>query len=125
VRLDLTGRTEAHVELVRGTVLVDLIADMRHEQLAGAPWVWIDRVLDRTSAALDIDGIRASEDFAGDLARLADEVLADPALMTRLITECTGAIESALGVHGDGFVAGELVERARDVCLDRLEGEIR
>jgi DNA repair exonuclease SbcCD nuclease subunit len=124
VRLDLVGRSEAHTSLVRGTVLEELVRDLREEQLAGSPWVWVDRVRDHTSAALDVDAVRDAQDFSGDLVRLTDELLSDPALLTRLIEEALGPIEAALGApEDDGLSAGQLVERARDVCLDRLEGE--
>jgi DNA repair exonuclease SbcCD nuclease subunit len=125
VRVDLTGRSGAHTALVRGTALPDLLSDAREEQLAATPWVWIDRVLDRTSATLDVDTLRRAEDFTGDLVRLADEIAADPALLRRVITQAIGPVESALGVLDDGLAPGELLERARDVCLDRLDGETR
>jgi len=124
VRLDLTGRTPAHSALVRGTVLDDIVRDLREEQLAGSQWLWVDRVLDRTSAALDITKLREAQDFSGDLVRLADDLLADPALLDRVLSEALGPIESALGVPSEEWLSPmALVERARDVCLDRLEGE--
>ena len=126
VRVDLVGRTEAHASLVRGTVLEELVRDLREEQLASGRWVWMDRVLDRTTAALDVDVLRASEDFAGDLVRMTDDLLADPALLADLVASTLGPIESSLGANGDAdFAAASLLERARDVCLDRLEGEER
>ena len=125
VRLDLTGRTEAHASLVRGTVLEDLVRDLRDEQLAAAPWVWVDRVRDRTSAALDVAALRDAQDFAGDLVRLTDDLLMDPSLMERLVAEALGPIESSLGALDPADLSvAQLVERARDVCLDRLEGEL-
>lgn len=123
VRLDLVGRCTAHAALVRGTVLDEVVRDLREEQLAGSQWLWVDRVLDRTSAALDIDRLRESEDFAGDLVRLTDEILADPTLLDRVITEACGPIGSALGFPDEMLTPMALIERARDVCLDRLEGE--
>lgn len=125
VRLDLTGRADAHAALVRGTTMQDLLSDLREEQLAASPWVWVDRVLDRTSATLDVATLREAEDFTGDLVRLADEIAADPDMLARLIAEAIAPVESALGALDEGLAPGELLERARDVCLDRLEGEPR
>jgi DNA repair exonuclease SbcCD nuclease subunit len=126
VRIDLLGRTDAHAALIRGGVFEELVRDLREEQLAGGPWVWMDRVLDRTTASLDIDTLRDSEDFAGDLVRLTDDLLADPAMLAGIVAGALGPIESALGFHGDIELSpGRLLERARDLCLDRLEGEER
>jgi DNA repair protein SbcD/Mre11 len=123
VRLELAGRTAAHAALIRGTVLQELVGDLREEQMAGGPWVWVDRVTDRTQAVLDIDATRGSQDFAGDLVRLADELAADPAALAETIAVLLGPIEAALGAADLELTASGLLERARDVCLDRLEGE--
>jgi DNA repair exonuclease SbcCD nuclease subunit len=123
IRLDAVGRTPAHGTLVRGTALQDLVADLREEQLARGPWLWVDRVIDRTSAAVDVDTLRDSQDFAGDLVRLADEMAADPASLAATVTELLRPIESVLGAVDLEMPVESLLERARDVCLDRLEGE--
>jgi DNA repair protein SbcD/Mre11 len=123
VRLDAVGRTPAHGVLARGTALEDLVADLREEQLARGPWLWVDRVLDRTSAALDIDTLRDSQDFAGDLVRLTDEMAADPGALSAMVADLLRPIESALGTVDLDIPVELLLERARDVCLDRLEGE--
>lgn len=125
VRVDLTGRSDVHGLLIRGTVMADLLRDLREEQLAGQPWVWVDRVVDRTSASLDIDTFRASQDFTGDLVRLVDEFAADPVAIAALVAEVLGPIESLVGVQDLEASPEELLIRARDVCLDRLEGEAR
>lgn len=123
VRLDLTGHTEARSMLVRGTVLPDLLADVRDEQLADVPWVWVDRLLDRTSGVLDIDALRLAQDFAGDLVRLADEIADDPAALEAMLADALAPVESILGAQELLLTHAQLLERARDVCLDRLEGE--
>lgn len=125
VRIDLLGRSDAHELLVRGTVMADLLRDLREEQLAGDPWVWVDRVLDKTSASLDIGAYRVSEDFAGDLVRLVDEMEADPSVVAALLAEVLGPIEALVGTQDIEVSGEELLLRARDLCLDRLEGEAR
>lgn len=125
VRIELTGRTEAHATLVRGTVLADLLRDLRDEQMSDRPWVWIERLTDRTSAALEIDRLRDSQDFDGDLVRLADQLVADPEAMRAEIAAVLRPIEGSLGSVELTLTDAELVARARDTCLDRLEGEAR
>jgi len=125
VRLELTGRSDAHAALVRATNLADLVRDLRDEQLADSPWVWIDRVADRTSAVLDVEALRGAQDFSGDLVRLADELAEEPDALAALMSELIAPIESSLGAVDLEMTPLQLLERARDVCLDRLEGEDR
>jgi exonuclease SbcD len=125
LRLGLSGRTEAHTALVRGTVLADLMRDLRDEQLSDRPWVWIERISDRTSAALEIDRLRGSQDFDGDLVRLADEIASDAERLRAEIAGILRPLEASVGVVELTLTDEELLARARDLCLDRLEGEAR
>jgi len=120
IRIDLTGRTAAHVELARGTTFAELVAELRDEQLGETPWVWVDRVRDRTGAVLDVEFLRGVEDFTGDLVRIADDLLAEPEAASALIQEALGGIDGAFGVRSRDERL--LIERARDVCLDRMIG---
>jgi DNA repair exonuclease SbcCD nuclease subunit len=125
VRIELVGRAPVHAALTRGTVLADIERDLRDEQLAGQPWLWVDRVRDRTSAAFDIGELRSAPGFEGDLVRFADELGADEHELEATIADLLRPIESSLGAVDLGLTARELLERARDTCLDRLEGDAR
>jgi DNA repair exonuclease SbcCD nuclease subunit len=125
LRIELTGRTEAHRSLVRGTVLPDLLRDARDEQMSDRPWVWIERLTDKTAAALEIERLRESQDFDGDLVRLTDELVADPAALRAEIAGILRPVESSVGAVELSLSDEELLARARDICLDRLEGEAR
>lgn len=118
LRVDLVGRTEARSELARGTVLADVVELVRSEQLATSPWVWLDRVRDLTRPALDLDRIREGADFAGDLVRIADEM--GPEDAAALLDEVLDPIRSRVRDVGLDFDAASVLERARDLCLDRL-----
>ena len=119
-RIDLVGRSAVHSELVRGTTLPDLLDSAREEQLSGEPWLWIDRLRDKTSPELDLDEIRATPDFTSDLVRLADELLEDESAAEELIREIVEPLEGTIGAFDAGMDSREIVERARDICLDRL-----
>jgi DNA repair protein SbcD/Mre11 len=125
VRIELTGRTEAHAALVRGTVLPDLLRDLRDEQMSDHPWVWMERLTDRTSATLEIDRLRGSQDFDGDLVRLTDALAEDPPALRAEIAALLRPVEASLGSVELTLTDDELLARARDICLDRLEGEAR
>ena len=119
-RIDLVGRSGAHADLGRGTVFEELVADIRDEQLSADPWLWIDRVRDLTSPALDLDEIRATPDFSGDLVRLCDELLSDETQAASLVCEVMDPLESSVGAVELEMSPGEVLRRARDLCLDGL-----
>ncbi|MBD3851347.1 MAG: hypothetical protein IFK93_08625 [Acidobacteria bacterium] len=124
VRLGLTGRSNAHADLSRPGVLSDLAIDLRQEQLELDPWIWVDRIRDRTRPALDLDEILAEEGLRGDLARLARQLAEDPGEAERLVDEVLAPVRSALAVRPELEISSEeVVARALDLCLDLLSGE--
>ncbi len=121
LRIDLTGRSEAHPLLVRGVDFDELVAEVRAEQLAGVPWVWLDRVRDLTRAPLDLERVRQGVDFAADLMRIADEMPPDEA--AALLDEVLDPVRASVRDVGLELDPAETVRRARDLCLDLLLAE--
>lgn len=124
VRLALTGRSALHSDLTRSGLLSDLAAEFRQEQLELDPWIWVDRIRDRTRPALNLDEILAEEGLRGDLARLARDLAAEPREADRLVEEILAPAVFPLAVRPDLEMRGEeVVARALDLCLDLLSGE--
>jgi DNA repair exonuclease SbcCD nuclease subunit len=124
VRLGLTGRSAVHGLLSRSGVFSDLVADLRTEQLDLDPWIWVDRVRDRTRPQLDLDEILEEEGLRGDLARLARGLTSNPAEAETVVEEVLAPVELALAAQPALEVESEeIVSRALDLCLDRLSGE--
>jgi len=124
VRLGLTGRSTVHADLSRPGVLSDLSADLRQEQLELDPWIWVDRVRDRTRLALDLDEILVEEGLRGDLARLARQLEEDPVEAGRAVEEVLAPVQFALAVRPELEISSEeVVARALDLCLDLLSRE--
>lgn len=121
LRLDVTGRTPVHADLARGESFAELVSEVREEQLAGSPWVWLDRVRNLTAPALDIGFLRGVEDFTGDLVRIADGLLDDADAGEMFVAEALASVESAFGSR-ERDVPG-LIEQARDLCLGRMLAE--
>lgn len=124
LRLVLADRAPAHAALRRPGALRDFVADVRAEGLDREPWVWVDRIADRTRPAIDLDALRAGEDFAADLLRRTDAVLDDDAAASALVQsiagDALGAVDARDVPHLD---ARAIVERARDLALDALLAE--
>ena len=81
VRLVLTGRGPLHRSLHRGTMLAELIDELRREQAAIAElggkksaFVWIESCQLQTGAELEWDRLLVQESFIGDLLRLAEHI---------------------------------------------------
>jgi exonuclease SbcD len=124
VRVELGGRSDVHADLARPGVGVDLLDDLREEQLAREPWIWIDRIRDRTRPAVDLAEILEEEGLRGDLVRLAAERSDDPEAATELVETVLAPVLARLTVRPDlELPADAIIQRARDLCLDLLSGD--
>ncbi|NTW29574.1 MAG: DNA repair exonuclease [Coriobacteriia bacterium] len=123
VRITLTGRTLAHADLVRPGVLGELAEFVRDEEAAAEPWVWLDRLEDRTAAPIDLASVRAGGDFAAELVRVADDLADDNAALETLLGEICRPIATTLSGYAPHESASEFLVRARDLALDLLMAE--
>jgi DNA repair exonuclease SbcCD nuclease subunit len=122
-RLTLVGRSAVHADLARPGAVADLLEDVRAEFGSGDPWLWLDRLEDRTGALLDLDALRGGADFAAEIVRVADEMARDPELTEGLIAEIAAPVSATLpGGYGPGINGADALETARDLVLDRLVG---
>ncbi|HSQ22648.1 MAG TPA: DNA repair exonuclease [Coriobacteriia bacterium] len=120
-RFALSGRSAAHADLAVPGALRDLLAEVRGEGLDRCPWVWVDRIKDHTRAAIDLDTLREGEDIAGDLVRLADGLASDDEVLAALVGDIAAPLLGALDrVDAPEVAAAAVLERARDLALDRL-----
>ncbi len=81
--LSLVGRGPLHTELVRQGAVIDLLTELR-ATASESPWVWVERVYDRTRPELDLDSRSEADDFLGATLRRVDEVLDDQESMQEL-----------------------------------------
>ena len=122
-RLALVGRSAVHGDLARLSAVQDMLEDVDAEFGAGDPWLWLDRLEDRTRALLDLDALRGGADFAAEIMRVSDELARDPELTDGLIAEITAPVSATLpGGYSPGIGGADALESARDFVLDRLVG---
>jgi exonuclease SbcD len=119
-RITLIGRTEVHADLARSGALSALVEEVRREQAAREPWLWLDRVRNHTSAAIDLEAVRAGADFATELVRIADELAADPTALAGMVDEIAGPLGTTLQGYLPGITPVEALQEARDSALDLL-----
>jgi len=124
VRIGLVGRSQAHADLARPGVLRDLREAVREEQLERETWIWVDRLRDLTRPTIDLDEIAGEEGLRGDLVRLAADRVGGSEGADSMVEEVLAPVLAQLGVRPELDLAPqEVVERARDLCLDLLSGD--
>lgn len=77
-RFRLTGRTGLHHELVRKSILEDITANLRDKETLHGNFVWMESIHNNTAPDIDMDERIKSEDFIGDLLRMARDIRKDP-----------------------------------------------
>lgn len=121
LRVDLTGRSELHSDLGRPGVLSDLATDLREEQLGTDPWIWIDRLRDRTRPHIDLEALASEEGLRGDLVRMAAEWGKDTGGADTMIEELLAPVLGQLSGRREIEISPQqIIERACDLCVDRL-----
>ncbi len=121
VRLEITGRSPVHSDLGRPGVLSDLVTDLRDEQLAIEPWIWVDRVRDRTRPHVDLEAVAREEGLRGDLVREAARWGGDSDVAASMLHEILAPLLGQLPGRRDLHLSPQqIIERARDLCVDRL-----
>lgn len=120
-RMALTGRSPAHAAIARPGVLNDIVSEVSSSALGKDPWLWVDRVVDRTRPMLDLGSLREGQDLAGDLVRLADSIAGDEEAAGLLIAAVSSPLLAKIDSRDAPVLdAPSLIERARDLALDRL-----
>jgi DNA repair exonuclease SbcCD nuclease subunit len=124
VRVVLRGRSQAHADLARPGVIDDLAEAVREEQLERDAWIWVDRIRNRTQHPVDLEEILEEEGLRGDLVRLAAARSSDPegaeTLVEDVLAPATGQLVARPALAA---APEEIIESARDLCLDWLAGD--
>ncbi len=117
--VELVGRGSLHGDLRRPDTLLELLKDLRDELGEGSPFVWIDRIVDRTRPELDRETIRRRGDFSSDLTRAVDDLRSNPEALNQLIA---GAAPASRWDEGADDIES-LLHAAEERALDLLESE--
>jgi DNA repair exonuclease SbcCD nuclease subunit len=120
LRIEVVGRAEVHAELARPGVLRDIVNEVRTEGMDAEPWVWVDRIRDHTRPAIDLETLRGSEEFAGDLVRMADGLIDDPDAAASFVAELIEPLLERAGTDLPSPDPAAVIAAARDLALDRL-----
>ena len=64
-RVTLVGRGPLHEQLAADGAVDDLLEAARNSWSGGSPWVWVERIVDSTRPAIDIEARAKQDDFLG------------------------------------------------------------
>jgi len=121
MRLDVAGRTEVNSAIARGTEFDEIVDELRRQQMNGNPWLWLDRVRDRTHPVFDIELLKDVGDFTGEMVRYTEELIAIPMSAKKFLDEALEGVDKVFtGSERDEEYQKDLILRARDVSLRRL-----
>jgi DNA repair exonuclease SbcCD nuclease subunit len=85
LRVVLEGRGALHRDLAFPGTTDDLIRELQEAWSDANPSVWWEGVRDHSRPEIDVDGVRAGDDFAANLLALADAAARDPARRDELV----------------------------------------
>ena len=125
-RLELSGRGSLHRPLrQRG---MNEFIDVVREQLAGRqPFIWLDRVEDRTRGIIDVEARARGEDFVGDFLRIVRGYSENPDKRDALRERLNGLFGHRVGKKylqmPDDETLIALLEEAQTRCLDLMVEE--
>jgi DNA repair exonuclease SbcCD nuclease subunit len=126
VRATLEGRGPLHRDLASPGAAADLLRDLQDSLSDADPPIFWESVRDRTRPQIDLDVVRARDDFASNLLALADTVRDDPVRLeelTRLVSPAAPAdLARRCRAPGAGDMA-RLLEEASLLAVDALETE--
>ena len=129
LRLSLTGRGPLHRWLRRPGTADELLERLNSQYADAQPWLWCERIQADTASAVDRQQVAQREDFAGDLARLSDQLREDPGalddlrnLLRPLYANSNAAAYLREHLPLDGELL-ELLDAAEEECLAALSSE--
>jgi len=125
-RLQLIGRGHLHRRLRQRRV--DEFTDAVRESLAGKqPFIWLDRIEDRTRGSIDVEARARGEDFVGDFLRITQQCREDPEKLEILRERLSDLYGHRVGRKHlrfpDNERLRELLEEAQTRCLDLMVEE--
>jgi hypothetical protein len=124
LRVVLHGRGPVHQDLFAPGRTEDLLADLRMLLADETPLLWIDQIVNESLGLLDRDAIAQRGDFASDLLRQSEDLLANPERLAELLVNSLEPLEATRfkrWVDPDAWDPLALLRDAEQRALDLVE----
>jgi DNA repair protein SbcD/Mre11 len=126
VRATLRGRGRLHATLATGNCREDLLRELRDGFAESEPPIWWDDLRDETRPEVDLNVVRARDDFTASLVKRAEAYMSDPQQLERLrallVPQSPSELSRRCGAPADGVLI-ELLESAMMLSVESLEEE--
>jgi DNA repair exonuclease SbcCD nuclease subunit len=119
-RLTLIGHSPLYGELARGSAVDSLVEELRAGFEADSPWVWVERLSNRTRPEVDLEARAKQDDFLGALLRRAQG--ADPTGFQEVLSEVFSGRRDRLPYPDENEIR-QWIEEAQIHLADLLEPE--
>lgn len=128
LRLTLTGRCSVNGELNRGNNIEELTEQIRDHFADRTPWIWIEKIELKTSGLYNVEELKKSNDFFGDIINYYEEIASNEGdhiseikeLLKPLFENWQG--QKYLAELSDEQII-EIAKEARDWTLDQMVGD--
>ena len=126
LRIILEGRGDMNRWLRRPSTLEEILERLNEGYIDASPWLWCERIKLETAPAINHEQVIQREDFVGDLARLAEELIENPLKLEELrdplreLYETPRARRRLSDSLPDGEELKRLVSAAEAECIAEL-----
>ncbi len=125
-RVSVTGRGALYHDLATPCASEDLLRDLRDEFNGERPFFWWESLRNHSRLEVDLDVVRARDDFSSSVLALSETIADDPEALGRLVRELSPTAPVGLSRNTEPLGEGEvsdLLEDARSLALSLLEEE--
>ncbi len=96
-RVSLVGRGELYQTFKRPGFLTDLLQELNQQEEPKPPFMWVERIEDRTLPDVDKEEKREVDDFVGEFLRQGEQYRKNPQALSELYNVLTSLLESRQG----------------------------
>jgi len=126
LRVRLTGRPACGEKLRDPAALAQVVQSAREQLPSGRSLVWLESVTAAVTPVYDLDRLRAGDDFAAELIRRAEAMMADPALLPETLRQdwqqvFTRSRAAGLLTYPDEAAGAAVIREALFRVLDQLK----
>jgi len=126
-RISLNGRGSLHGDLSAENAISDLSDELRSSYAATSPFVWVERISDRTGPQIDIDALTDRDDFVGAVMKRSVAVLEEDSSGAKLRDSLSNVLAqrrfSGILEMPDDALLAEIVDAARWELAELFERE--
>ena len=123
-RIILTGSGPLHRSIARKGILQDILEEIRETEEGEKDFVWVERLVNNTSPAIDVETLTRRNEFAGMMIQRFNDIRCEEVRLQQLsevlepLLSSPGGRKTLEKLNEESL--SDLLNRAETLCLDRL-----